>query len=320
MEFNGKKILPLESDEAVAARQEALDSLLAFIEKLEKEGKENQLNSRGSYPEKYGLPLIEADKYKCDPKPSMYVMHEDDMGKVLRVKLQIVEGLYGEGMLFLPKDYAPTDKRPLILSLHGGSGTPEMASEGWELSSNYSAQTRRVLDKGAIVFAPFMIVGSSPHLYQKLKYDEVELDHRLERYGWSRLALGVTFMMRAIDCFTAFPGVDPEKVGMIGMSWGSRFSVLTAEFDERVKRVYGSCYLEFGEEAARICPRYMVIEEGMWDFALTPHMVAELPKLYDGYMKARATDKLRINFHGGDHMLDKDNRMLDWLFDPFFED
>ncbi len=77
-------------------------------------------------------------------------MAKDDLGHIERIWIEVFSGLQSYGLLFVPHG---AGMHPLVISQHGGLGTPELTA-GFFGSANYSDMTRRVLRRGAVVFAP----------------------------------------------------------------------------------------------------------------------------------------------------------------------
>ena len=177
-----------------------------------------------------GLPL---------PSASKEFIAEDDMGRIYRVLLEVADDFIFYGILFLPKSFDENKKYPFIISQHGGAGTPELCSDFY-FDTNYTHMTRRVLEKNAVVFAPQLLLWDKNNF--GAAYDRNAADNSLKQLGSSITALEVFCIMRSTDYFTAQPYIDRDKIGMIGLSYGGFYAIVTSAADTRIQSVYSSCF------------------------------------------------------------------------------
>ena len=146
--------------------------------------------------------------------------------------------------------------------------------------------------------------------------------------GVYTLTLNIWDMMRCIDYLEGRPEVDPDRIGMMGLSQGGTMTTFTAAVDERVKaadimgyvnpwagfgiRDADFCgsqivpeiyrYLDTHDIAGLIAPRPLLLEMGVHD---TTFPIEDLLKGYDGvkpiYAAAGASDELWEDIHPGGH-------------------
>lgn len=100
-----------------------------------------------------GWPLTE---YRPEESPNCResLVAEDDLGRIYRLWIETLPGFETYGILFIPRGKAPF---PLVISQHGGGGTPELCS-GFFDYGNYNDMTRRVLRRGMAAFAPQLLL------------------------------------------------------------------------------------------------------------------------------------------------------------------
>lgn len=69
------------------------------------------------------------------------------------------------------------------------------------------------------------------------------LGHFLNLFGINLVALQLSDIRHAISVLSSWDGVDPERIGMAGLSQGGRMTMFTTAFDERIKVAVasGSC-------------------------------------------------------------------------------
>ncbi len=146
--------------------------------------------------------------------------------------------------------------------------------------------------------------------------------------GVYTLTLNIWDMMRCIDYLEGRPEVDPNRIGMMGLSQGGTMTTFTAAVDERIKaadimgyvnpwsgfgiRDADFCgsqivpevyrYLDTHDIAGLIAPRPLLLEMGIHD---TTFPIEDLLKGYDGvkpiYAASRASDELWEDIHPGGH-------------------
>jgi hypothetical protein len=253
---------------------------------------------------------------------------EDELGQISRLWIETLPGLHTYGLLFVPRGEG---QRPLILSQHGGNGTPELCS-GLFGPSNYNDMTRRVLRRGAVVFAPQLL------LWQKEfgpVIDRSGMDARLKQLGGSITALEIYQLQRCLDALVTRPEVDPGRVGMIGLSYGGFYTLFTAALETRIQAAVSSCFLNErtryawpdwtwkdaaqrffdAEIAALVCPRALFVEAGEQDdlFAIETAR-SEAGRAAAFYQQVNLAERFAFKAFSGGHELDPADDGIDFLF------
>jgi dienelactone hydrolase len=159
---------------------------------------------------------------------------EDAIGTYYRVRIAILPAVHAEGIYIVPKGV--TGRRPLIIAMHGGAGSPERAL--FNGGSNYHDMVRGGVKRGYVVFAPQHLF-SSPGLAKNLRNT---IDQRMRLIGTSLTAVEITKITRSLDVLLQRPEVDPNHVGMVGLSYGGYYSLVTAAVDSRIRVAVSSCY------------------------------------------------------------------------------
>ena len=172
------------------------------------------------------------------PFPSVKVIstHKDCLGTIVRMQIQTLPELMRYGILFIPKGNGPF---PLVISLHGGGGTPERCSGLWGSSSNYNDMTRRILRRGCVVFTPQLLLWND-NLKPKLRREE--LNRSFIQFGGSIASLEIFMITRCIDYLITRPEISPDKIGIVGLSYGGFYSLFTSALDTRIKVTLSSCF------------------------------------------------------------------------------
>ena len=270
------------------------------------------------------------------PATERELVGSDDVSDIYRLKVYITPEIPMYAMLFLPRVSTPV---PLVVAQHGGGGTPELCSDLVGLN-NYNHMVRRLLDRGAAVIAPQLLLWSLTEEPRQrmhdIPYNRQMTGARLSRFGASITALEVTGIMRCIDYASALPEIDPERVGMIGLSYGGYFTLHTMAADTRIKAGYaagvfndrdkydwtdwcykGSAYAFQDAEVAALCaPRRLYISVGRED-AVFDYRTAEPEgaRAVAYYREAGAEDSIRFSVWDGGHTVEDSDDGYDFIFE-----
>lgn len=183
----------------------------------------------------YPIPLLPASG-----APRMEKSGEDDVAVYYRMWIPIARDLESYGLFIVPKKAKLP--APLVISQHGGGGTPEMAT--FKGGANYKDQVRGAVAEGYVVFAPLLMQypfrdrdNGSP-----IPSDiRARLDEQLRTKGTSLMALDVMKVTRALDVLLKRKEVDPKRVAMIGLSYGGYYTLYAAALDPRISVAVASC-------------------------------------------------------------------------------
>ena len=299
----------------------------------------NREGYRKKYFEMLGAPLTEAEALRgtpveCLENTPVTVMASDGEGgniAVSRVRLAVFGDFTMYGLLFLPERVGAGT--PFVISQHGGAGTPELCSDFYG-DTNYNHQTRRVLDRGAVVFAPQLLLWSVPAYGEP--YDRAAVDAELKQLGSSITALEVFGLMRCIDYFLTQPYCNPDRIGMIGLSYGGFYTMMTAAADVRIRSAYASCSFEEtvgmaafsdwkwrnsgcmfdeAEIAALIAPRAVCFDAGDRDELFGSGMSRKEYAAAKPFFEAQGVgDRIMLKCFDGGHELDPADDCMDFFF------
>ncbi|MDA0323195.1 MAG: prolyl oligopeptidase family serine peptidase [Verrucomicrobia bacterium] len=263
------------------------------------------------------------------PSVRMERVARDPLGTIHRVWVETLPGVETYGLYFRPKGKGPF---PLVISMHGGGGTPETCS-GFFNSANYNDMTRRVLRRGAAVFAPQFLLWESPRFGPDHKKDDIDRD--LKQLGGSLAALEIHRLRRSLDYFLKRREIDANRVGMVGLSYGGFYTLYAAAVETRIKVAVPSCgvtnrkiynwpdmtwtgaaqrVLDI-EAGALICPRALYIDASTTDDIFSIHhgrpIARRIGKFYE---KLGIAKRYVANEHGDWHALDVKDGWLKFMF------
>lgn len=229
-------------------RQAYLDGVNALIEKKRAESEAVRAEYRKDIfddAERYrkeframlGWPLTE--NFPEIPTVKKDFVAETDGVRIYRVTLTLLDCVPFWGLLFVSDE---NEKKPLVIASHGGGGTPELVSGILPMGSvNYNDIVHRLVRLGANVFAPQLLLWD-PDLFKTADAMRQDKDIRLKQLGSSVTALELHGIERALDWLVTEPFVDPDRIGMVGLSYGGFYTVFAAAADVRIRASVSSCF------------------------------------------------------------------------------
>ena len=230
------------------------------------------------------------------------------------------------GILCIPKDIKPGEKRPVVVLQHGRGGNPTTAlTEG----SGYYEVGRKLADRGFVVFTPF---GNWTGETRFRWIDRIAKPTKATL--WSTVGREHQQLIR---WFKTLPFVDPSRIALYGKSIGGQTASLVASmlpeyalsincayFNESARKETSIYYttsfvyhvdsempmwnrghtLEYAEMANRlIFPRPFMVEHGRQDGIALPEWVEhEYAKVSDFYDRMGKGDLTELDLHEGGHI------------------
>lgn len=322
-----------------SARKDYLDGINSFLsdKRISAENARNNFvtpagmaKDRENYRQKYrdmlGYPLNANEELPVSGGKKTFICETNGV-KVYRTSI-VAGGIPVYGMYF------ETDKNlPFVVCFHGGEGTPELVS-GINLdSANYNHLAQRIIERGANVYCPQTLLWNSDRY--GVPFNRQETDGKLRQLGGSITALEVLLTIRAIDYFIGTEGVNAERIGVAGLSYGGMYALALAAADTRVKVclsssqfndrfIYswadwsyrGAQYLfTDAETAGLVAPRALCIAVGDKDGLFDCNPAKKQSEKVEAYFKAaNSTDKFDFYVFDGQHETDKSPRGIDFLF------
>jgi dienelactone hydrolase len=165
---------------------------------------------------------------------------EDATATYYRCFIRVTPEMETYGLYLVPKNVKLP--APLVISQHGGGGTPEMAT--FHGGTNYHDQVRGAVAEGYVVFAPLTIMYPfRDRDHGTLIPADVRgiLDDELRGRGTTLMGVEAYKISRALDVVLKRPEVDPTRVAMIGLSYGGFYTLYTTALEPRIKVAVASC-------------------------------------------------------------------------------
>ncbi|MBL8809081.1 MAG: hypothetical protein JNM43_02790 [Planctomycetaceae bacterium] len=244
------------------------------------------------------------------------------------VVMDVFPDVFAYGILLLPKDLKPGEKRPVVVCQHGLEGRPTDIIQGDHPA--YHDFAAKLCERGFITFSP-----QNPYIFT----DRFRtLQRKAQPLGKSLFSIIVPQHQQIVNWLKTQPNVDGDRIAFYGLSYGGKsamripalvtdycLSICSADFNEWVLKNastrenfsyiwtgeyeifewdLGSTF-NYAEMAALICPRPFMVERGHFDGVGEDHWVgyeyAKVRHLYSAQLKIG--DKTEIEWFVGPHTI-----------------
>ncbi len=246
------------------------------------------------------------------------------------VVLDVYPDVIAGGILLLPKDLKPGEKRPVVVCQHGLEGVPmDTISKTVDGFKYYSAFTAELANRGFITYAP-----QNPYRGQDRFRTLQRKSNPMKRSLFTYI---IPQHERTIEFLKTLPNTDPKRIAFYGLSYGGKtavrvppmvkeycLSICSADFNEWVVKnttVHdGYSYVftpeyeifewnmghtaNYAELSYLMTPRPFMVERGHDDGVAPDEWVAwEYSKVRRHYVKLGLGDKTEIEFFNGPHKI-----------------
>ena len=244
------------------------------------------------------------------------------------VVLDVFPDVIAYGILLVPKDIRPGERRPVVVCQHGLEGRPQQVVAGDHRA--YHDFAARLAERGFITFAPqnLTIFGDRFRTLQR----------KANPLGKTLFSIIVPQHRQIADWLGSLPQVDPRRIAFYGLSYGGKtamrvpplvegycLSICSADFNEWVWKnastrapysyVWTGEYeifefdlgstFNYAEMAALICPRPLMVERGHFDGVAPDEAVAyEFAKVRHLYQAQLGIgDRCELEWFVGPHTI-----------------
>ena len=247
------------------------------------------------------------------------------------VLLPVYPDVFAYGILLLPKDLKPGQRRPVVVAQHGLEGRPQdLVEPGAQNAENaYHRFAAALAGQGYIVYAP-----QNPYIGGEKFRVLLRKAHPLKLSLFSFI---IAQHQRTLDWLSEQPFVDPRRIGFYGLSYGGKtamrvpaiekryaLSICSGDFNEWIWKItsvdqpFSYMYtveydmlefdlghtMNYAEMAALIAPRPFMVERGHRDGVGIDEWVAyEYAKVRRFYTVLGLPDRTEIEFFNGPHTI-----------------
>ncbi len=276
--------------------------------------------------------------------PRTRLLYDEPGWKGYEVMLDVWRDVFAYGILLIPKDLKPGERRPVVVCQHGLEGRPLKPVDPSDDESAYRGYGAKLADRGFIVYAP-----QNPYIGgDRFRV----LQRKANPLGRSLFSFILRQHERTLEWLSQQPFVDPERIGFYGISYGGKtamrvpslldgyaLSICSADFNEWIKKnatvdhsysyMFTSEYemvefdlgntFNYSDMAALILPRPFMVERGHHDGVAPDEWVAhEYATVRRLYTVLGIPDRTEIEFFNGGHMINAEgtfdflHRWLSW--------
>ncbi|HLN32323.1 MAG TPA: dienelactone hydrolase family protein [Gemmataceae bacterium] len=342
----GNRPTDLRKDFGPSSRQHRqFDQLCAFTQKLMREGEFR----RQEFWARADTSSVEKWRASCKPyrdyfweegigklpdptepmNPQTRLAYDEPRWKGYEVALHLYPDVFAYGILLLPKDLQPGERRPVVVCQHGLEGRPQDVVNPKTRTPYYNSFGAQLADRGYIVYAP-----QNPYIGQE--HFRV-LQRKANPLGLSLFSFIVRQHERTLDWLAQLPCVDPERIAFYGLSYGGKtamrvpailerycLSICSGDFNEwiwkNVSQDFKASYMfsgeyemyefnlgnsfNYAEMASLIAPRPFMVERGHDDGVGIDEWIAyEYAKVRRLYSRLGIPEHTEIEFFPGGHMV-----------------
>ena len=243
------------------------------------------------------------------------------------IVLDVYDDLIAWGVLVLPKDMKPGEKRPVIVCQHGRNGVPRDTLDNNRTAYNDFAA--KLADRGFITFAPHNLYrGEDRYRW---------LDRKANTIGCTLFSFIVAQHDQTLRWLDAQPFVDGDRIAFYGLSYGGEtavrvptilekycLSICSGDFNQWTRKIAATDQsfsfmqtiewempywnlghtFDYAEMTYLMLPRPFMVERGHHDRVGRDRWVAhEFAKVRWLYAQFGLSDQLDIEYFQGGHSI-----------------
>ena len=194
------------------------------------------------------------------------LVYDQPRWKGYEVLLPVYPDVFAYGVLLVPKDLKPGERRPVVVTQHGRAGRPQdlIDPPTPRQASVYKKFAAQLADRGFIVYAP-----QNPYLFEE-QYRF--LQRKANPLKLSLFSFIAAQHERTLDWLGRLPFVDSNLIGFYGLSYGGKTAMRIPPLLDRY--ALSICSGDFGEYIGKMASierseSFMfTIEHEMYEFNL----------------------------------------------------
>lgn len=287
-------------------------------------------NTAAGYRDYFRREVVgEIPRATLPPNPRGRLLYETNGIRGYEVMLDVHPDVFAYGILVLPADLKPGERRPVVVCQHGLEGRPTDVADPRIQNAAYNQFAYRLAERGFVTFAP-----QNPYIGGTRFRQVLRKAQPLGLTLWS-------FIVRQHEVITDWLAgrdfVDPQRIAFYGLSYGGKtamrvpvlvdrycLSICSADYNEWIWKNVSArspySYLwtmeydmpewnlgntfNYAELSWLICPRPFMVERGHDDGVAPDEWVAyEFAKTRRLYDKLGLGDRTEIEFFNGPHTI-----------------
>jgi len=252
---------------------------------------------------------------------------ETDQWTAWDVVLDVWPDVFAWGLLVVPKDIQPGERRPVVVCQHGRNGVPRDCLD--RHNTAYNDFAAKLAERGFITFAPHNLYrGEDRYRW---------LNRKANTIGCTLFSFIIGQHERILDWLGTLPYVDAERIAFYGLSYGGEtavrvptilekycLSICSGDFNQWTTKVaatdepfsfmrtiewempywnLGQTF-DYAEMAYLMVPRPFMVERGHLDRVGRDQLVAhEYAKVRFLYAQLGLADRTEVEFFQGGHSI-----------------
>jgi hypothetical protein len=302
-----------------------------FLNKVYGKGPEAFVEGAKKYRELFWKEAIgELNDSLVPPSAKTRKVYDEPKWTGYEVVLDVFGGIHAWGILCVPKDIKPGERRPAVVCQHGLEGVPrdvvERKIDGFKY---YKAFAAELAERGFVTFAPFNLYRGGDRFRL--------LQRKANPLGMSLFSIIARQHEQILNWLGGLPQVDKSRIAFYGLSYGGKsamrlpallpgycLSICSGDFNDWVRKItgleFGGCYMftpeweifewdlgstfNYAEMAYLIFPRPFMVERGHHDgVGLDSWVSYEYAKVRWLYANLGQADKTEIEYFNGPHCI-----------------
>jgi dienelactone hydrolase len=230
------------------------------------------------------------DQKLLEPNPRTRKVYDEPKYIGYEVMLDVFPDVFAHGILLLPRDLKPGERRPVVVCQHGLDGRPQDVSDPKINSPYYHQFGCRLAEEGFITYAPQNVYIFGNRFRQ--------IQRKLNPLGKQIYSIMIPQHEQTLNWLSSLPFVDPSRIAFYGLSYGGKtamripavetrycLSICSGDFNEWIWKNTSLDYVgsyvgtgeyeifewnlgntfNYAEMAGLICPRPFMVERGHHD-------------------------------------------------------
>ena len=267
---------------------------------------------------------------RLPPQARSRVVRRDEKYTAYEVELDVIDGVIAGGILLVPDDLQPDERRPVVVCQHGleslAIDTLELQGPGFQYYKGFAHKLAR---EGFVVYAP-----QNPYRGE----DRFRVIQRMANpLGRSLFSYIIAQHEQTVAWLQTLPFVQADKIGFYGLSYGGKtamrvppfvdgyaLSICSGDFTDWARTIttneerFGYAFTReyeipewnlghiasYAELASLMFPRPFMVEQGHQDGgAPTEWVLGEFGKVRRMYDHLGEPDRARIELFDGPHTI-----------------